>query len=253
MLRVPTATASLGTAVAILLATLGNEFTRSSWLYSVLAALGVVLGAGSALAQLRKGRALNVFEGLAALGGVTILAVGSITGIARLTYLDQLSVAALVGTLYGMPLAAIACFVGGLGQFPASWRSNILPCVAGPAVTGYLAIGEDTLTVRLVVIAISLATTVACIFTIIRIRNAARSPASRLATAACLILAPTMLYAVYAAAIPATQLSWAAPPALLAWAYIAAALCATIAGFVYRKPTNPPEPASPPESAAAAT
>ena len=60
--------ASLGTAVAILLATLGNEFTRSSWLYSVLAALGVVLGAGSALAQLRKGRALNVFEGLAALG-----------------------------------------------------------------------------------------------------------------------------------------------------------------------------------------
>lgn len=240
MRNVPTATASIGTAVAILLATLGIEFTRSSWLYAVLAAFGVVLGAGSALAQLRKGRALTVFEGLAACGGVTVLAVGAMSFLARVTHVDYLSVAALVGTLYGMPLAASACFVGGLGQFPTSWVSNILPCVAGPAATGYLAIGPDTVTVRVAVVAVSLATIVACIFSIVRIHHAPSSLAARFATAACLTLAPTMLYAVYVAVTPVTDSAWYAPPALLAWAYIAAALCGALAGFSYRSPTTTP-------------
>lgn len=231
MLRIPTATASLGTAVAILLATLGNEFTRSSLLYSVLAAFGVVFGAGSALAQLRKGRELTFFEGLAALGGLTVLAIGTVTFIARLTHINDFSVAALIGTVYGMPLAAIACFIGGLGQFPTSWVANILSCIAGPAATGYLALGQDTTTTRIAVVSVASLTIAACIYSIIRVRVARGTTPARLSTAACLILALTMLYAVYVAAIPADKLVWFAPPSLLAWAYIAAAMTAAAAGF----------------------
>lgn len=233
MLRVPTATASLSTAVAIMLATLGIEFTRSHWLYSILAASGVVLGAGSALAQLRKGRELTIFEGLAALGGVTILAIGAITMLARFTHFNELSAASLIGIFYGMPIASIACFIGGLGQFPSSWIPNILACIAGPAATGYLALGADTLPRRIAVITVAALTVIACIYSIIRVRVARRSFPARFSTAACLILAPTMLYAIYVAAIPAERLIWSAPPSLLAWAYIAAALAAAAAGFSY--------------------
>lgn len=142
--HIRTATASIATAVAVALSVFAAALIPGSALYSVLTAGGVALGAASGIAALRHRGGLRFFQWLSALGGIIILLIGIVVAIAKVGASAKLGALGLMASYYLMPSAALACYVGGLGQLPAKWMAPAFMATAGAGAAGWFSLGADT-------------------------------------------------------------------------------------------------------------
>ena len=240
---VPAATASIAAAVALLLATLGVNYTRSHVGYAGLAAATVAFGAASALAQLYRPGRVTVFRALSAAGGIALLMLGVLVAASRVTSLDEVFTVTTLATVYLTPPAVIACLAGGLGQLPGRWVPRVGFSVVGAAAAGWFALGPDTPATRGLVLVSALLALLGCVPVLAGARDrGVRDHGWRwtAVTAAAGILAATMVYAVVLAATPITWWPAQAPSIVLAWAYIIAAALPVAAGVTYRdRPAHP--------------
>ncbi|MBV7294043.1 hypothetical protein [Corynebacterium sp. TAE3-ERU16] len=240
----PAATASIAAAVALLLATLGVNYTRSHVGYAGLAAATVAFGAASALAQLYRSGRMTVFRASSAAGGVALLMLGVLVAVSRFTALDEVFTLTTLATVYLTPPAVIACLVGGLGQLPGRWVPRVGFSVVGAAAAGWFALGPDTIATRALVITSSVLALLGCVPVLADARRGGsrnRGWRSVAVTVAAAVLAATMAYAVIVAATPITWWPAHAPSIVLAWAYIVAAALPVVAGVTYRDPPAHPE------------
>nr|WP_240601867.1 hypothetical protein [Corynebacterium glutamicum] len=140
--HIRTATASIATAVAVALSVFAAALIPGSALYSVLTAGGVALGAASGVAALRHRGGLRIFQWLSALGGIVILLIGIVVAVAKFGASAKLATLGLVTSYYLMPSAALACYIGGLGQLPAKWIAPAFMATAGAGAAGWFSLGQ---------------------------------------------------------------------------------------------------------------
>lgn len=226
-------TASLATAGAVLLAVIAAALVPGSPIYALVSAAGVALGATTVVTQLRHRHAPRIYQWLSALGGVVILGIGMIVGIARLGSSPILATAGMTASFYLMPAAALACYVGGLGQLPLKWAGPTLLATGGAGTVAWLSLGADTTFTTILIVVAAVMSIAGCIFPLVR---AVRKPPTTLpgwiipvpAIMMILLMVYTMGQAVLPAQVPWPWLS----PVIVAWTYLVSGVLATLAGLL---------------------
>ncbi|WP_293950781.1 hypothetical protein [uncultured Corynebacterium sp.] len=226
------ATASIATAGAVFLAVIAAALIPGSPIYSVVSAAGVALGAASLIAQLRHRSAPRIYQWLSALGGFVILALGILVAVARIGDSALLSTAGLISTFYLMPVAALACYLGGLGQLPLKWIGPTLLATGGAAATVWLSLGADnTATITLISLA-ALTAIVGNIFPLARaVRRRPTTGPGWLLLIPATLMTLLMIYMIGLALLP-DQIPWPwLSPVLVAWTYMISGVLATVSGL----------------------
>ncbi len=216
-----------------MLAVIAASLIPGSRLYAVITAAGVALGAASVIAQLRHHLPARVYPWLSALGGLVILTVGLLTAVAKIGSSPVLLTAAQVSSFYLVPLAALACFLGGLGQLPPKWILPVLAAVGGAAAAGWFSLGPVSWTTSLVVAVSALICIGGCAVPIIRALTAPpRHLSGWLIALSAGVMLPAMAYTIILALLPLSVPLPVVSPVFVAWAYLFAALLATFAGVL---------------------
>ncbi|ALC06192.1 hypothetical protein CDES_09000 [Corynebacterium deserti GIMN1.010] len=231
--HIRTATASIATAVSVALSVLAPALIPGSVVYSVLTAAGVALGAASIIAALRHRDVPKIFQWLSALGGAMILIIGIVVAIAKLGASPKLDALTQLVSLQVMPYAALACFIGGIGQLPPKWMAPTFMATAGAGAAGWFSLGGDSGLERLLIAASAVFAVLGCAYPVwVCVVKRPRYPAAWVVTLAATLLAVLMLYALSIVVAPGWL--WI-NPAFVAWGYMVPALLATIAGLSVRR------------------
>lgn len=226
-------TVSISTAGAICLAVIAAALVPGSPIYAILTAAGVALGAASVIAQLRHRNAPRLYQWLSALGGLTILVIGIIVAVSRLGASPMLATAGMVSSFYLIPFAALACFVGGLGQLPVKWIGPTLLATGGAAAAGWFSLGDDSLGTTLSVSLAACLSIAGCVFPVVRAtKKRPHTLPSWLILISAILMAVLMLYTIGLALLP-QQVPWPwVSPIFIAWAYLVSGILATAAGLL---------------------
>lgn len=231
--HIRTATASIATAVAVALSVFAAALIPGSALYSVLTAGGVALGAASGIAALRHRGGLRFFQWLSALGGIIILLIGIVVAIAKVGASAKLGTLGLMASYYLMPSAALACYVGGLGQLPAKWMAPAFMATAGAGAAGWFSLGADTGFERFLIAVAAVFSLMGCVYPVWGcVVKRPRQVAAWLVALAALVLGALMLFMV--SMVVAPGLLWL-QPTTVAWGFMIAGVLATVAGLWPRR------------------
>lgn len=231
--NIRSATASIATASAMMLAVIAAALIPGSRLYAVIIAAGVAFGAASVIAQLRHRFLAKLYQWLSAVGGVIILAIGLLTALAKLGSSAVFFTAAQVSSFYLVPLAALACFIGGLGQLYPKWILPVLAAVGGAASAGWFSLGAVSWRVSLIVAFSALICLGGCAYPITHaLSSPPRALPGWLITAAAALMIPTMLYTLAVAIVPLSLTLPQISPVIIAWAYLSSAILATLSGVL---------------------
>lgn len=224
------ATASIATAGAVFLAVIAAALIPGSPVYAVISAAGVALGAASLIAQLRHRDSPRIYQWLSALGGFVILALGILVAVARIGDSSLLNTAGLVSTFYLMPVAALACYIGGLGQLPLKWVGPTLLSTGGAAATAWLSLGQVNAASTALIVLAAVASIAGNTFPLVRAaRRRPRTVSGWLLLIPAGMMVLLMVYMVGLALLP-EQIPWVSP-LLVAWTYMVSGVIATIAGL----------------------
>lgn len=215
------------------MAVIAAALVPGSPIYALVSAAGVALGATTVITQLWHRHAPRIYQWLSALGGVVILGIGMIVGIARLGSSPILATAGMTASFYLMPAAALACYVGGLGQLPLKWAGPTLLATGGAGTVAWLSLGADTTFTTILIVVAAVMSIAGCIFPLVR---AVRKPPTTLpgwiipvpAIMMILLMVYTMGQAVLPAQVPWPWLS----PVIVAWTYLVSGVLATLAGLL---------------------
>lgn len=226
-------TASIATAGALQLAVIAAALIPGSSIYAVLAAAGVALGATSAIAQLRHRTSSRIYQWMSALGGLVILTIGILVAVARIGASPILSTFGMVASYYVIPIAALACYIGGLGQLPMKWAGPTLLATAGAGATAWLSLGEVTVSTRILISIAAIMAIIGCVFPLIRaLPKQTATTTARIMTIPAGLMILLMLHILGMALLPG-QLPWLwIPPAVVAWTYMISGGLATMVGLV---------------------
>lgn len=223
----------MATAGAILLAVIAAALVPGSPLYAVLSAAGVALGAASVITQLRHRHAPRIYQWLSALGGLVILGIGIVVALARIGESSLLTTAGMVLSYYFMPIAALACYIGGLGQLPMKWAGPALLATGGAGAAAWLSLGAHTPVTNILIAVAAIVSITGCAFPVVW---ALRQPPSTLpgwiTPVAAILMGLLMSYTCGAALLP-DQFPWPwLAPVWVAWTYMISGVLATIAGLL---------------------
>ncbi|MBV7281134.1 hypothetical protein [Corynebacterium sp. TAE3-ERU30] len=242
------ATLSLAVAVTIALSALGTNFTHQSLWYSGLAAVTMVVCSGAiGLLAIRR----FVYQHvpirwphlLCGAGAVVSLISGCATLVVRQLGSPTIHSTVTLASFYAMPVAAVACALGGFLLLPRRCVPAVFGIISGALATGYISLGEDTLLTRSGVVATAVATLVLSVWSIVDLRGYRSRGAWPLRLAAA-IIAAVMTYAIVIAATPSSWWASYAPPQALALSYIAAAALGLSGGLSYHGPQQRPHDAA---------
>lgn len=224
-------TASIATAGAVLLAVIAAALVPGSPIYAILTAAGVALGAASVIFQLRHRNRPRIYQWLSALGGLVILTIGILVAIARIGVSPLLTTAGVAASFYLMPIAVLACYIGGLGQLPVKWAGPVLMSTGGAAMAVWLSLGSGDAQTNLLIALAAALSIAGCVFPIVR---AARKPPTTIPgwiiPLPALFMAILMLVMIGRALLP-DLLPWVSP-VLVAWTYMVSGVLATLAGLL---------------------
>lgn len=231
--NVRAATTSIATAGAVVLAVIAAALIPGTPSYALLSAAGVALGAASVIAQLRHRQSPRVYQWLSALGGFVILTLGILVAVARIGSSPMLSTVGMVASFYLMPIAALACYVGGLGQLPLKWMPATLMATGGAGAAAWLSLGGDTVASNIL---ISIAAVLSIAGNVFPLARAVRRRPTT--TAGWLLLIPAglisllMIHMIGVALLP-DQVPWPwISPVLVAWTYMGSGVLATMSGLL---------------------
>ena len=226
-------TASLATAGAVLLAVIAAALVPGSPIYALVSATGVALGAATVITQLRHRHAPRIYQWLSALGGLVILGVGMIVGIARIGSSPILTTAGMTASFYLMPAAALACYVGGLGQLPLKWAGPTLLATGGAGVAAWLSLGSDTTATAILIAVAAVMSIAGCIFPVVRaVRKPPTTIPGWIIPVPAIMMILLMIYTIGQAVLPA-QFPWPwVSSVIVAWTYMVSGVLATLAGLL---------------------
>ena len=226
-------TASLATAGAVLLAVIAAALVPGSPIYALVSAAGVALGAATVITQLRHRHSPRFYQWLSALGGLVILGVGMIVGIARIGSSPILTTAGMTASFYLMPVAALACYIGGLGQLPLKWAGPTLLATGGAGVVVWLSLGDDTGITTILIVAAAVMCIAGCVFPLVRVvRKPPRTIPGWIIPVPAIMMILLMVYTIGQATLPAGfPWPWVSP-VVVAWTYMVSGVLATFAGLL---------------------
>ena len=224
-------TASIATAGAVLLAVIAAALVPGSPFYALLTAAGVAFGAASVIFQLRHRNPPRIYQWLSALGGFVILSIGLLGAIARIGASPLLVSAGMASSIYLMPVAVLACYIGGLGQLPVKWAAPVLMSTGGAATVAWLSLGPGGAQTNLLITLAAALSIAGCVFPVVR---AVKKPPTTLPgwviPVPALMMAVLMLVMIGRALLP-DLLPWLSP-VVVAWTYMVSGLLATLAGLL---------------------
>ncbi|WKD61460.1 hypothetical protein CCICO_07200 [Corynebacterium ciconiae DSM 44920] len=234
------ATLSIAVAVTIALSALGTNFTHQSLWYSGLAAVTMVVCSGAiGLLAIRRFVYQHVpvrFPHLlCGVGAVLSLISGCAILAARQLGSPTIHSTVTLASFYAMPIAAVACALGGLMLLPRRCVVAVFGITSGALATGYISLGADSLLIRAGVVATATATLLLSVWSIVDLRTYRARGAWSLRLAAA-IITMVMSYAIVIAATPSSWWASYAPPQALALSYIAAAALGLSGGLSYPGP-----------------
>lgn len=215
------------------MAVIAAALVPGSPIYSLVSATGVALGATTVITQLRHRHSPWIYQWFSALGGLVILGIGLIVGIARIGSSPILTTAGMTASFYLMPAAALACYVGGLGQLPLRWAGPTLLATGGAGTVAWLSLGAHTPLTTILIVSAAVMSIAGCIFPVVRaVRKPPTGIPGWIIPVPAIVMILLMIYTIGQAVLPASfPWPWLSP-VIVAWTYMVSGVLATLAGLL---------------------